>query len=181
MSKIGKKPIIMPEWVELNLDWSKVTVKWPLGELTYNLVDWVILKQEDNQIIVSVSDLEKWNLWGLTRTLVDNMVVGVSKWFEKKLLLMWVWYNVKAEWTDLNFAIWFSHRVKFIVPSDIKVVIEQDAKWAFMMTVSWIDKQKVWEISAQIRWLKEPEPYKGKGIRYSDEYLKLKPGKAAKK
>lgn len=181
MSKIGKKPIIMPEWVELHINWSEVTIKGPKGELKYNLVDWVSVKQEDSHIIVSVSSEEKWNLRWLTRTLVDNMVVWVSKWFEKKLLLMWVGYNVKQEWTELNFALGFSHRVRFAIPADISSNVEQDAKWNFIITVSWIDKQKVWEIAAQIRWLKEPEPYKWKWIRYSTEYIKLKPGKSAKK
>lgn len=181
MSKIGKKSIILPEGVELHINWADVSVKWPKGELKYTLNEWVSITQEANEVKVAVDSTEKRNLWWLARTLINNMVVWVSQWYTKKLLLQWVWYSVKLEWTHLNFALWLSHRVNFEIPSDMTSTVEQDAKWNYAITVSWIDKQRVWEVSAQIRGLKKPEPYKWKWIRYSDEYIKLKPGKAAKK
>ena len=180
MSKIGKKNITIPAGVEVKIDGSKVTVKWPKWELSYSLVSWVGAEVVDNEIVVSDSN-EKKNLRGLSRTLIANMVEWVSKWYEKKLLLMWVWYTAKKEGTGLLLALGFSHKVKFDVPANIKCEVEQDAKGNYVITLQGIDKQFLGQKAAQLKALKVPEPYKGKWLRYFDEVIKLKPGKAAKK
>lgn len=181
MSKIGKKAIALPTGVEVSINNSVVKVKGPKGELSYTLLPGVLAKQEDNNLIISIDDVEKGNLRGLTRTLVANMVEGVTNGYEKKLLLIWVGYNVKLEGQKFIFSLGFSHKVNFEIPKNITAKVEQDAKWNYVITLNGIDKQQVGEVAAKIKALKEPEPYKGKGIRYFDQFIKLKPGKSAKK
>lgn len=181
MSKIGKKPIIVPEWVEVFIEKNLIKIKSAKWELSYNFLDCVSIKKEDNQIIVDVLDQEKRNIRGLTRTLVSNMVEWVTNWYEKKLLITWVWYWAKLEWNKLILSLGFSHKVNFDVPKDIHVTLEQDPKWNSIITLKSIDKQNLWEIAANIRFLKVPEPYKWKWIRYFDEIVKLKAWKSAKK
>jgi large subunit ribosomal protein L6 len=117
----------------------------------------------------------------LTRTLVANMVEGVSAGYEKKLMITWVGYGAKLEGKKIILSIWYSHKVDFVVPQNIEVAMEQDIKGNTIITMKGIDKQYLWEVAAKLKALKKPEPYKGKGIRYFDEYIKLKPGKATKK
>lgn len=181
MSKIWKKPIEISDWIHVSLNNNEIFVKWPKWELSYKLLDWVKVDIKDKHVDVFVQDEEKRNIWWLTRTLIMNMVEWVSKWFEKKLIVMWVWYVAKLEWTHLLLSLWFSHKVKFEIPKNIQVKVEQDAKWNTIITLNGIDKQYLGEIAAKIKALKTPEPYKWKWIRYSDEYIKIKPGKAAKK
>jgi len=181
MSKIGKKPVIIPDWVEVIIEKNIIKIKWSQWELSYNFLECVDLKKEDNQIIVNVSDENKRNIWWLTRTLINNMVEWVTKWYEKKLLLMWVWYSVKLEWQKLIFSLGLAHKVNFVIPSDIKISVEQDAKWNYIMTLKCINKEHLWQVAANVRFLKVPEPYKWKWIRYIDEVIKLKAGKSAKK
>ena len=181
MSKIGKKPIIINDGVDVKVDNQKVLVKWPKGELSYTLLDGVTAIVEDKTIEISIDNDEKKNLWGLTRTLVSNMIEGVSHGFEKKLLLMWVGYSAKKEGDGILFALGLSHKVKFEIPTNLQFNVEQDAKGNYVITLGGIDKQYLGEITAKIRALKNPEPYKGKGIRYFDEVIKLKAGKTAKK
>lgn len=109
------------------------------------------------------------------------MVEGVSNGYEKKLLVMGVGYGAKLEGKKLVLSIWYSHKVDFVVPQNIEVAVEQDIKWNTIITMKGIDKQYLGEVAAKLKALKTPEPYKGKGIRYFDEYIKLKPGKATKK
>lgn len=182
MSKIGKKVITIPSGVDISVDNNgKVSVKWPKGQLSYTLLPWVSAIIADNQITVSVDSEEKKNLRWLSRTLIDNMVEGVTKWFEKKLLVMWVWYSAKLEGKNIKFTLGLSHPVFFSIPDGIEVKIEQDVKWNYIITLNGIDKQYLGEVTANIRALKIPEPYKWKWIRYFDEVIKLKAGKSAKK
>jgi len=181
MSKIGKKPIIIKAGVDVKIDKQNIIIKGPKWELSYKLLDSVNAKVEDNHIVISITDNEKGNLWGLTRTLVSNIMDGVSDWFVKKLLLIWVGYSAKKEWNWILFALWLSHKVKFDIPSSIQFEVEQDIKGNYVITLSSIDKQYLWEVAAKIRDLKKPEPYKWKWIRYFDEVIKIKAWKTAKK
>ena len=181
MSKVGKKLIALPSWVETTLQDNHLTIKGPKGTLSYDLLDGVQFSLEDNQIKILVLDEEKKNLRGLTRTLVANMVEGVTHGYEKKLLVLGVGYGAKLEGKKLILSLGFSHKVNFVVPDSIEVKVEQDVKGNAIIILSGIDKQYLGEVTAKLKALKKPEPYKWKGIRYSDEVIKLKPGKASKK
>lgn len=181
MSKIGKKPIAIPSGVEVKIEKQLVTVVGPKGTLSYTLLSGVSAKVEDGGIVISVANDEIKNLWGLTRTLVSNMVHGVSTGYEKKLLLIWVGFSAKKEGNGILFALGFSHKVKFEIPSSLQFDVEQDAKGNYVIILKGIDKQYLGEVTAKIRALKTPEPYKGKGFRYFDEIVKIKAGKTAKK
>lgn len=181
MSKIGKKPIALPSGVTVTIDNSVVTVKGPKGSLSYTLLAGVNASVVDNTVVTSVDSEDKWNLWGLTRTLIQNMAIGVSEWYTKKLHVLWVWFTAKTAGQKLALSLGFSHPVEYPLPTGIAASVEKDAKGNDIITLTWIDKQLVGETAAKIRKLKEPEPYKGKGIRYIDETIKLKAGKAAKK
>ncbi|MDD3262321.1 MAG: 50S ribosomal protein L6 [Candidatus Absconditabacteria bacterium] len=181
MSKIGKKPIIIKDGVEIKIDKKTVFVKGPKGELSYTLLDGVNAKVNEGAIEISIESDDKKNLRGLTRTLVSNMVDGVTTGFEKKLLVMGVGYAVKKEGNALQLSLGLSHKVKFEVPSSIQSEVEQDAKGNYVIILKSIDKQHLGEVASKIRDLRKPEPYKGKGIRYFDEVVKLKAGKTAKK
>ena len=181
MSKVGKKVIAIPSGVEVTINGKDLTVKGPKGQLSYTFLDGVDVSVKDNEITVFVADEEKRNLWGLTRTLIANMVEGVTHGYEKKLLVMGVGFNAKLEGKKLVLSLGFSHKVNFEIPQNIEVKVEQDAKGNAIITLNGIDKQYLGEITAKLKSLKKPEPYKGKGIRYFDEYIKLKPGKATKK
>ncbi len=181
MSKIGKKPIQIPEGVELVLNNGVVTVKWPKGELSYTLIDGVSVEQKDNEIVVSTDGSDDLNkFWWLTRSLLSNMVEGVSKGYERKLHIIGVGYGAQLAWTTLTLSLWLSHKVNFELPAGIEGKVEQDPKGNSIVTLSGIDKQFVGEVAAKIKSFRTPEPYKGKGIRYYGEEIKLKPGKAAK-
>jgi large subunit ribosomal protein L6 len=181
MSKIGKKPIALPSGVTVTVDGSLVTVKWSKGTLSYSLLHGVTVSLEETTVTVAIDTDEKKNLWGLTRTLIQNMVTGVSEWYTIKLHILWVWFGAKIAGQKVNLALWFSHPVEYVLPAGIAATIEKDTKGNDIITLTWIDKQLIWETAAKIRKLKAPEPYKGKGIRYIDETIKLKAGKAAKK
>ena len=181
MSKVGKKVIAIPTGVEISLQDKTVMVKGPKGQLSYTLLDGVVLTTKDNEITISVADEEKKNLRGLTRTLVANMVHGVTEGYEKKLMITGVGYGAKLEGKKLILAIGYSHKVNFEIPQSIETKVEQDVIGNTIITMNGIDKQYLGEVAAKLKALKVPEPYKGKGIRYFDEYIKLKPGKATKK
>lgn len=181
MSKIGKKVIEIPAGVELDINGSLVKVKGPKWQLSHTFVQGVIIKVEDNHAITAVENKDQRNLWGLSRTLLANMIEWVTHGYEKKLLVMGVWYAVKMEGKKFIFSLGLSHKVNFDVPETIEAKVEQDIKWNFVITLNGIDKQYLGEYAAKVKALKKPEPYKGKGIRYFDEQIKLKPGKAAKK
>jgi len=181
MSKIGKKIIEIPAGVELDIKGSTVNVKGPKGQLTHTFVPGVTIKVEENKAITSVENEDQWNLRGLSRTLLSNMIIGVTHGYEKKLLIMGVGFAVKMEGKKFILSLWFSHKVNFDISQSIEASVEQDTKWNFIITLKGIDKQFLGEYAAKLKALKKPEPYKGKWIRYFDEYIKLKPGKAAKK
>lgn len=181
MSRIGKLPIEIPQWVDITIDWRRLTVKWPKGHLEMNCVDWVDVLREENKILVSVKDDLNKKFWWLTRTLINNMVLWVTEWYSKKLHILWVWFNVKVQWKSIVLNLWYSHPVKYDLPDGISAVAEKDPKWSDILTISGIDKQKVWEVTAKIKTFRMPEPYKGKWIRYLGEKIKIKAWKTAKK
>ncbi len=181
MSKIGKQPILIKEGVEVNIKGRDISVKGPKWELSYTFLEHVDVKINDSQIEVSVKSDEHRKFRGLTRTLISNMLEGVTDWFEKKLLVMWVGFSAKKEWNSLQLALGFSHRITFEVPSLVEFEVEQDAKWNYVITLKSIDKQLLWETASKIRALRKPEPYKWKWIRYIDEVVRLKAGKTAAK
>jgi large subunit ribosomal protein L6 len=179
MSKIGKTPIQIPTGVEFRVDEAnQVVVKGPKGELTRKFDRSVGFELKNNKVIVSVKNPDnkmQRALWGLSRSLLNNMVIGSNLGYEKKLEINGVGYRAALQGKSLNFNLGFSHPVIFEVPSGIEAKVEKN-----VITISGIDKQQVGEIAAQIRHLKPPEPYKGKGIRYIDEVVRRKAGKVAK-
>lgn len=177
MSRIGKLPIEIPSGVTITVDPDWITVAGSKGTLKQFTMPGVTVKLEDNQLIVTRADDEPKNRakHGLMRSLLSNMVDGVSKGFEKKLELNGVGFRVAQAGTDLKFNIGFSHEVIYKVPQGITTNIQQN-----VITVSGIDKQQVGQIAAEIRALKKPEPYKGKGIKYVGERILRKSGKSGK-
>jgi len=177
MSRIGKQPIDLPSGVTITVDDSKVTVSGSKGSLEQFTMPGVKVAQQDNQIMVSRENDEAVNRarHGLMRSLVNNMVTGVSQGFEKKLEINGVGYRVAQQGAGLKFNLGFSHDVIYNIPAGISVAVEQN-----IVTVSGINKQQVGQVAAEIRSLKKPEPYKGKGIKYVDERIIRKSGKSGK-
>jgi large subunit ribosomal protein L6 len=178
MSRIGKLPIPVPTGVDVTIDGSVVTVKGPKGSLSHNVVEPITVSRDDTVIEVVRPDDERTSkaLHGLTRTLIANMVQGVTEGYQKKLEIVGVGYRVQARGTDLEFALGFSHPVSVKAPAGISFAVESPTRFS----VAGIDKQQVGEVSANIRKLRKPEPYKGKGIRYAGEQVRRKVGKAGK-
>ncbi len=181
MSKIGNKPINIPNWVEVTIDKNLVTVKWPKWELTQQILDCVLVKKEENSITLSIQDDNDRKFRWLSRTLIANMIEGVVNWYEKKLLIMGVWYWAQLQWNKLVLSLGFSHKVNYELPTNIEAKVEQDPKWNTIITLNSINKQLLWEVASKIRAFRKPEPYKWKGIRYFDEVVRLKAGKTAGK
>lgn len=177
MSRIGKLPIQIPSGVTITVDSGQVKVNGPKGELSTPVLDGITIKQDDNTIVVSRVDDEAIHRarHGLQRTLVNNMIVGVTEGFSKELEINGVGFRANMAGADLNLKLGFSHEIKFAVPQGIQVSVEQNK-----ITVSGIDKQQVGQVAAEIRSFKKPEPYKGKGIKYSDERIIRKSGKSGK-
>ena len=175
MSRIGKKPIAVPAGVEVKIDGHTVTVKGPKGTLSRTLNEEMDIKLENNEILVSRpnDDIKNRSLHGLTRTLINNMVVGVTQGFEKKLEIQGVGYNSQMQGKNLKLALGFSHPVIITPPEGITITTPSSV----VILVSGADKEKVGQVAAEIRAWREPEPYKGKGIRYSGEYVRRKAGK----
>jgi large subunit ribosomal protein L6 len=180
MSRIGRLPIAIPKGVEVNINGSEVSVKGPKGSLTHTLAEPItIAKQEDGTLLVTRPNDERASksLHGLSRTLVANMVQGVTEGYTKSLEIVGVGYRVAPKGKDLEFALGFSHPVVIPAPEGISFAVESPTKFS----VSGIDKQLVGEVSANLRKLRKPDPYKGKGIRYTGETIRRKQGKAGKK
>lgn len=177
MSRIGQKPITLPSGVTLTIDKKDVTAIGPKGSLKQTALKGIKLETTESQAVLKRSSDEPTikARHGLMRSLLQNMVTGVSQGFERKLELSGVGYRVSAQGQDLKFNLGFSHDVIYKVPTDVQVTIEQN-----IITVSGIDKQRVGQIAAEIRALKKPEPYKGKGIKYVDEQILRKSGKSGK-
>ena len=178
MSRIGKQPIPVPAGVEVNIDGNTISVKGPKGELSYTFSAMMSAALEGDQIIVSRPDdsREAKSFHGLTRTLIANMVEGVSKGFSKKLELVGVGYRAALKGTDLELQLGYSHPVIVKAPEGISFEVPDQTH----ITVHGADKQVVGETAAIIRKWRKPEPYKGKGIRYEGEVVRRKLGKAAK-
>jgi large subunit ribosomal protein L6 len=180
MSRIGRLPIPVPVGVDVTINGDDVTVKGPKGTLSHTLVGGIVIeKAEDGSLQVTRPDDERdsRSLHGLSRTLVANMVTGVTSGYEKKLEIVGVGYRVAARGNTLEFALGYSHPVIVEPPEGISFAVESPTRFS----VQGIDKQKVGEVAANIRKLRKPEPYKGKGIRYAGEQVRRKVGKAGKK
>ncbi|WP_424189858.1 50S ribosomal protein L6 [Actinokineospora sp. G85] len=179
MSRIGKLPIPVPAGVDITIDGQDLSVKGPKGTLSLTVSEPIIVERgEDGVLEVKRPDDERQNraLHGLTRSLVNNIVLGVTQGFEKKLEIHGVGYRVQAKGSDLEFSLGFSHPVKVTAPQGITFAVESPTRFS----VSGIDKQQVGEVAANIRKLRKPDPYKGKGVRYADEKIRRKVGKTGK-
>ncbi|HEX5017051.1 MAG TPA: 50S ribosomal protein L6 [Actinomycetes bacterium] len=179
MSRIGKLPIALPSGVEVSIEGQDVTVKGPKGTLSHTVAEPLTIARGDNgELVVNRPDDERQSraLHGLTRSLVANMVTGVTDGYEKKLEIVGVGYRVTAKGKDLEFAVGYSHPVLVTPPEGITFAVEGPTKFS----VSGIDKQQVGQVAANIRKIRKPEPYKGKGIRYAGEHVRRKVGKAGK-
>ncbi|GLY41258.1 50S ribosomal protein L6 [Amycolatopsis sp. NBRC 101858] len=179
MSRIGKLPVAVPSGVEVTIDGQHISVKGPKGTLEHTIAEPITVERDDDgTLLVKRPDDERTSkaLHGLTRTLVNNLVVGVTAGYEKKLEIHGVGYRVQAKGSDLEFALGYSHPVKIEAPEGITFKVETPTRFS----VSGIDKQKVGQISAVIRKLRRPDPYKGKGLRYEGEKIRRKVGKTGK-
>ena len=180
MSRIGRLPVPVPSGVEVTISDDLVTVKGPKGTLSHNVVDPIsVSKGDDGSIVVARPDDERESRarHGLTRTLIANMVTGVTQGYEKGLEIVGTGYRVQAKGNALEFALGYSHPIVFPAPDGISFAVESPTKFK----VIGIDKQQVGEVAANIRKLRKPEPFKGKGVRYEGEVVRRKAGKAGKK
>lgn len=177
MSRIGKLPIVVPSGVTITVDPDKIIIKGQKGELTLAHQNGIDVKVADNQVVVSRQneDDKVRAAHGLQRTLINNAIVGVTEGFEKKLEVNGVGYRLNGGGQNLEMHLGFSHPVKYTAPAGIDIKVEK-----MNITVSGIDKQLVGQVAADIRAFKKPEPYKGKGIKYADETIIRKVGKAGK-
>jgi large subunit ribosomal protein L6 len=175
MSRIGKLPIPVPDGVKVTIDNSSVKVDGPKGVLTQKVPAGIEVSQTEKTLVISIKSEDKKSsgLHGLTRSLIANMIVGVSKGFEKNLELVGIGYRAELKGKQLHLTLGYSHPVLFDLPAGITAKIEKQTK----ITIEGADKQLVGETAATIRSKKKPEPYKGKGIKYSDEIIKRKIGK----
>jgi large subunit ribosomal protein L6 len=174
MSKIGKNPIDIPAKTEVSAANGVLTVKGPLGTVTKPIHSMVTIAVADGHVTVTPKNTSKLSrsLWGTYGSHVKNMIAGVNKKYEKKLTLEGIGYRVELQGKNLKFLVGFSHPVLLPIPEGLEVAVEKNA-----MTVSGIDKETVGQFAANIRAVKKPEPYKGKGIRYEGEYVRQKQGK----
>ncbi|MBV9330344.1 MAG: 50S ribosomal protein L6 [Alphaproteobacteria bacterium] len=175
MSRIGNRPVPLPKGVTATIEGKNVKVKGPKGELKLTLVEEIDAKVEADGIVVTPrSDMERASqMWGMSRTLVNNLVVGVTQGFDTKLEIQGVGYRAAVQGKNLNLQLGFSHEVAYPIPAGITITAEKPT----MLTVSGMDKQLVGQVAAEIRSYRKPEPYKGKGVRYAGEYVRRKEGK----
>ncbi|MCI5059817.1 MAG: 50S ribosomal protein L6 [Alphaproteobacteria bacterium] len=175
MSRIGNKPVEIPEGVSVDVNGQDVKAKGAKGELELRVHDDVSVKMEDGKVVLAPrsQSLKAKKLWPTMRTLVYNIVVGVTEGYSKSLEIKGVGYRANMQGNTLVMQLGFSHEVRYDVPADVQVSVEDQTK----VNVSGIDKQLVGQVAAKIRGFKPPEPYKGKGIKYSDEYVMRKEGK----
>jgi large subunit ribosomal protein L6 len=175
MSRIGKKPVPLPKGVTASVDGKMVKVKGPKGELSLKLVPEVEASIGEDGVTVTPKDgMEKARqMWGLSRTLVNNLVVGVTQGFQQKLEINGVGYRAAVQGKNLNLQLGFSHDVAYPIPAGITITAEKPT----MLTVAGIDKQLVGQVAAEIRSYRPPEPYKGKGVKYAEEHIRRKEGK----
>lgn len=175
MSRIGKKPIAVPQGVTVTVEGQAVKAKGPKGELEFVVNDLCTVALEDNEVAVKPVDNSKpaRSMWGLSRTRIANMVDGVANEFTRSLELVGVGYRAQMKGSDLNLALGYSHDINYPVPEGVKIVTPKPTE----VVISGIDKQKVGQTAAEIRAFRPPEPYKGKGVKYADEYIFRKEGK----
>jgi large subunit ribosomal protein L6 len=179
MSRIGRLPISVPAGVDVSIEGQQVSVKGPKGTLTHTVAEPITVERDDDgTLAVKRPDDERKSrsLHGLSRTLVANMIVGVTQGYEKKMEIHGVGYRVVAKGSDLEFALGYSHPVPVKAPEGINFAVETPTRFS----VSGIDKQRVGEVAANIRKLRKPDPYKGKGVRYVGEKIRRKVGKTGK-
>ncbi len=179
MSRIGKQPVIIPEGVIVEINDRIINVSGKKGKLQENLVPGVIVVMEEGKIVVSVKnpdDKKQRAKWGLQRSLINNMVIGVSNGYEKKLEVNGVGYRVALQGKKLILNVGFSHPVEYDIPETVEAIVEKNA-----IILKSFDKHLLGQTAAEIRSIKKPEPYKGKGIKYSDEVIRRKAGKVAGK
>lgn len=179
MSRLGKLPIELPTGTQAKIDGEFIIVKGPKGELKTKLSNLVDVKIDEKEITVSIKDFKdkkERSFWGLYRSLINNMVLGVNEGFEKKLEINGVGYRAQASGKKITLNVGFSHPVEYDLPDGITAEVEGN-----VITINGIDKQLVGEVASQIRKIKKPEPYKGKGIKYIDEIIQKKEGKTAAK
>ena len=177
MSRIGKLPVDIPEKVNVNIEENYVKVEGPLGKLEKKFPDVVEIIKEDNRVIVKKREESRFAraMWGTARALINNMVIGVSKGFEKQLEINGVGYRAEVKGKTLNLSLGYSHPIEFPIPEDIEIKVDRN-----IITVKGKDKEKVGQVAAIIRSFRKPDPYKVKGIKYVDEIIIRKAGKAGK-
>ena len=175
MSRIGKKPVSVPAGVTASVDGQKVTAKGPKGELSYVVNDEVLVKLEENELVVSPNDQSKdaRSKWGMTRTMIENIMTGVTDGFERRLEINGVGYRAAMQGKNLQLALGFSHDVVFEAPEGITLACPKPTE----IVVTGIDKQQVGQVASEIRKFRKPEPYKGKGVKYAEERIVRKEGK----
>ncbi|HYP57478.1 MAG TPA: 50S ribosomal protein L6 [Beijerinckia sp.] len=175
MSRIGKKPVLIPAGVTAKVDGQAISIKGGKGELHFTAPDDVNVAFADNQIAVSPrSDTKKARaMWGMTRSMVNNLVIGVSKGFERKLEITGVGYKAVVAGKNLQLSLGYSHDVNYPIPEGIAIAAPKPTE----VSISGIDKRRVGQIAAEIRALRPPEPYKGKGVKYAGEFIFRKEGK----
>jgi large subunit ribosomal protein L6 len=179
MSRIGKLPITVPAGVDVTIEGRTVSVKGPKGTLTHTVAEPITVEKDDDGTLAVKrpnDERQSRSLHGLSRTLVFNMIIGVTQGYEKKMEIHGVGYRVAAKGSDLEFALGYSHPVPVKAPDGIRFAVETPTRFS----VSGIDKQQVGEVAANIRKLRKPDPYKGKGVRYSGEKIRRKVGKTGR-
>ena len=175
MSRVGKQPVILPQGVDINILNNTIVVKGKKGELKNRFPESVKIVKEDNKILVSPINNTKSSKgsWGLVRTMINNMVLGVEEGFSKSLVVNGVGYRASVGDGILTLQLGYSHDIKLAIPNDLDVKCTKPTE----ISISGIDKQKVGQFASEVRALRKPEPYKGKGVRYSDEVIRRKEGK----
>ena len=175
MSRIGKKPVAVPSGVTANVEGQTVKVKGPKGALSFVVPEEVSVKLEDGKVKVDPRNETKRarSMWGTSRTMVSNLVIGVTKGFERKLEITGVGYRAAVQGKNLQLALGYSHDVIYPIPEGIQIATPKPTE----ITITGIDSQKVGQVAAEIRGFRPPEPYKGKGVKYAGEYIFRKEGK----
>jgi large subunit ribosomal protein L6 len=175
MSRIGKKPVTIPGGVTARVNGQEVAMKGPKGELKHVLVDALVAKLENNELEVSMREDTKdaRAMWGMSRTMVANLITGVTEGFTKKLEITGVGYRAAVQGQNVQLQLGYSHDVVHPIPQGIQVVCPKPTE----IVITGIDKQKVGQVAAELRRYRPPEPYKGKGVRYAGEYIHRKEGK----
>lgn len=175
MSRIGKRPVSVPEGVTATVEGQKVTAKGPKGELSFVVNDEVLVKLEENEVVISPANESKdaRSQWGMTRTMIENIITGVTNGFERQLEINGVGYRASMQGKNLQLALGFSHDVVYETPEGITIACPKPTE----IVVSGIDKQRVGQVASEIRSFRKPEPYKGKGVKYAEERIVRKEGK----